>query len=238
MFSTAIARKPSATSSGVRATPVAAATSAASAAKCSAHDVARRAAGRRSARTRCGKKRGLQLAEHDVGVGDGERPAAAVAGRAGIRAGALRADAEARAVEGADRAAARRDGVDRHHRRAHAHAGDLGLEGALVLAGVVRDVGRGAAHVEADDLRRSPARALTAPTPTTPPAGPERIASLPWNRCASARPPVDCMNSSRTLARARRRRGRRSAAGSARDRRRPRWCRRGRRASSAARPRG
>ena len=31
------------------------------------------------------------------------------------------------------------------------HAGDLGDERALVLAGVVRDVGRRAAHVEADD---------------------------------------------------------------------------------------
>ena len=51
-----------------------------------------------------------------------------------------------------DRAAARRHRVDRHHRRAHAHAGHLGLERALELAGVKRDVGRGAAHVEADDV--------------------------------------------------------------------------------------
>jgi hypothetical protein len=40
--------------------------------------------------------------------------------------------------------------VDAHHRRAHAHAGHLGLELALELAGVVAHVGGGAAHVEAD----------------------------------------------------------------------------------------
>ena len=34
--------------------------------------------------------------------------------------------------------------------------------------------------------------------PTMPPAGPDRIASLPWNRCASANPPLDCMKYSRT----------------------------------------
>jgi len=32
------------------------------------------------------------------------------------------------------------------------HARDLGLEGALVFAVVVRYVGRGAAHVEADEI--------------------------------------------------------------------------------------
>ena len=58
-----------------------------------------------------------------------------------------------------DRAAAGRDRVDQHHRRAHAHARDLGLEGALVLAVEMGDVGRGAAHVEADDARRSRPRA-------------------------------------------------------------------------------
>jgi len=51
-----------------------------------------------------------------------------------------------------DRAAAGGDRVDAHHRRAHAHAGDFRIEGALVVAVIVGDVGRGAAHVEADDL--------------------------------------------------------------------------------------
>src|SRR3546814_16470416 len=59
---------------------------------------------------------------------------------------------EARAVEVQDRAAAGRHRVDVHHRRAYPHAGHQGVEAALVLAVVVRHVGRGAAHVEADEL--------------------------------------------------------------------------------------
>ena len=94
----------------------------------------------------------LQLAEHDVGVGHSERAAAAVTGRAGIGAGRIRADAKASGLEMQDRAAARRHSVDAHHRRAHAHARDLRVEGALIFAVVMRDVGRGAAHVEADHL--------------------------------------------------------------------------------------
>ena len=35
--------------------------------------------------------------------------------------------------------------------------------------------------------------------PTIPPAGPDRIASFPWNAAPSASPPLDCMNSGRTL---------------------------------------
>ena len=50
-----------------------------------------------------------------------------------------------------DGAAACGDGVDVEHGRAHPHAGDLGLEGALIAAGIVGDVGGGAAHVEADN---------------------------------------------------------------------------------------
>ena len=94
----------------------------------------------------------LDLAHADIGVGHRQRPAAAIARRARIGAGGVRADAEPCAVEMQDRAAARRHRVDRHHRRAHAHAGDRGLEGALEAAGVQRDIGRRAAHVEADDL--------------------------------------------------------------------------------------
>ncbi len=100
-----------------------------------------------------------QLAGHDIGVGDGQRPAAAIAGRPRIGAGRIRTDAQARAVVMQDRAAAGRDRVDQHHRRPHAHAGDLGLEGALIGAVEMGDVGRGAAHVEADDAlepRRAP----------------------------------------------------------------------------------
>ena len=46
--------------------------------------------------------------------------------------------------------------------------------------------------------RSKPAAWLTRAMPTMPPAGPERIESLPWNARASVRPPLDCMNCSRT----------------------------------------
>ena len=42
--------------------------------------------------------------------------------------------------------------MDAHHRCAHAHAGHLGFEFALELAGVMRHIGRGAAHVKTNDL--------------------------------------------------------------------------------------
>ena len=51
-----------------------------------------------------------------------------------------------------DGAAAGRDRVDAHHRRPHAHARHFGVEGAFVVAVIVGDVRRGAAHVEADHL--------------------------------------------------------------------------------------
>ena len=106
-----------------------------------------------------GEQRGDQLADHEVGVGHGERPALAVGRRARVGAGRARPHPHARAVEEQDRAAARGDGVDAHHRRAHADAADLGHERALVLAVVVRHVGRGAAHVEGDDAVDSGHRA-------------------------------------------------------------------------------
>ena len=39
-----------------------------------------------------------------------------------------------------------------------------------------------------------PARRAVSTAATTPPAGPERIASLPWNSVAAVSPPDDCMN--------------------------------------------
>ena len=95
---------------------------------------------------------GLDLSDADISVGDRQRAAAAVAGGAGIGAGGVRADAHTGAIEVQNGAAAGRHGVDRHHRCSHPNAGDRGLEGALEGAGVQRDVGGGAAHVEADDL--------------------------------------------------------------------------------------
>src|SRR3546814_136489 len=67
--------------------------------------------------------------------------------------GSEAAEGEPRAVPAAERAAARGDGVDAQHRRADARARDDRLVVALEAAGIMADVGRGAAHVEADQAR-------------------------------------------------------------------------------------
>ena len=98
-----------------------------------------------------GEKARIELAEQHIGVGDGERAATPIAGGAGVGAGAVRPDAEAAAVELEDRSATGRDRGDRHHRHAHLDPGDLGIDRPLERAVVERDIGGGAAHVEADD---------------------------------------------------------------------------------------
>ena len=237
--------KPSATCFRRLPSPI----SAASAANFVAHDVGvqrlvlARAEDRR-------EEIGLQLAEHDIGVGDGERAAAAVAGGAGIGAGRIRAGAEASGLEVQDRAAAGRDGVDAHHRRADAHAGDLGVEGALIVAVIMGDVGRGAAHVEADDLVEAGELAPSRPCRRRRRPGRTGSRPCPGSVSAAVRPPDDIMNIRRgdaarlvhaspaaRVTAARRRHAKappppaaHSATGSATDRRRRRWCRRGRRA--------
>ncbi|MNW06547.1 hypothetical protein D3C71_2029750 [compost metagenome] len=50
--------------------------------------------------------------------------------------------------------------------------------------------------------RSKPAASPVFARPTTPPAGPERIASLPWNMSAAVRPPDDIMNMTRAPERA------------------------------------
>ncbi len=77
MFATAICRKPSATCSGDRSSPVAARMSAASSVNLLHDLVVQRlvAVGAEHGR----EVRGLDAAEHHVGVGDGQRAAAAVA---------------------------------------------------------------------------------------------------------------------------------------------------------------
>src|SRR3546814_18368093 len=102
--------------------------------------------------------RGLDLAEQDVAVGDGQRAAAAIGGGAGDGARAFGTDEEARAVPAADRAAARGDGVDAQHRGADARARDDGLVVALAAAGIMADVGRGTAHVDTAQARLAPER--------------------------------------------------------------------------------
>ena len=95
--------------------------------------------------------RRLQPAQHDVGVGHGKRPAAAITRRTRRRARAVRPHAHPCAVIVQDAAAAGCHGVDRHHRRTHPHAGDLGFERTLERAVVQRHICTGAAHIEADD---------------------------------------------------------------------------------------
>ena len=98
---------------------------------------------------------GHDSAEYEVDVGERKLPRArrAVAQRPRVCAHAVGPDREAMSVVAADRSTAGRDGMDREHRRPDAHARDLGLVGTLELAAVPADVGRGAAHVEADRVR-------------------------------------------------------------------------------------
>ena len=46
--------------------------------------------------------------------------------------------------------------------------------------------------------RLCPASSAVRAMPTMPPAGPDRMASLPRNALACVSPPLDCMNSRRT----------------------------------------
>ena len=106
-----------------------------------------------TARTEDAREEGrVDPPEEQVAVCHRQRAALAIAGGAGIGARAIGPNAKARSVELADRAAARRDGVDLHHRRGDTHARDHAVAGQLVLARVMRDVGAGPAHVEADQL--------------------------------------------------------------------------------------
>ena len=98
-----------------------------------------------------GEEVGAQLPQHDVAVGDGERPAAAVAGRPRHGPGTFRPDQQPLPVEAANRPATRRDGMDAQHRCADAGTRDQRLGIALISPGIMRHVGRGAAHVEPDD---------------------------------------------------------------------------------------
>ena len=107
----------------------------------------------------------LQLAEEHVAVGHAQRTTAPIARGSRVRSGRLRSHPVAGAVERADRAAARRHSVDHHHRCAHAHPRHQRLEGALVGAVVVGDVGRGPAHVERDDALVGPRGPRSRPHP-------------------------------------------------------------------------
>ena len=222
-----------------------------------------------------------ELSHHHIGVGDGERPAAPIAGRPRIGARGIGADAEARAVIKEDRSAAGRDGMDQHHWRAHAHACNHAFEGPLVYAVEMADIGRGAAHVEADDAGEAgDARGLN--RADHPARGPRQNGVLALEQMrrgqparglheqesrvctgAAATPPLPCgeragvrgLVPTRSVpphpaapraehptsprwgeVQAPRRPDRHIGGAAARDRRRPRWCRRARRISPAGSP--
>ena len=92
------------------------------------------------------------LAKHDIAVGDRQRPAAPVAGRPRHCPRTLRPDPETLSVIDTDGATPSRDRMDLQHRRPHAHACHRPLAGPLIGARIMGDIGRGAAHVEPDDM--------------------------------------------------------------------------------------
>ena len=95
--------------------------------------------------------RWLDLADEHVGIGHRKRPAAPIAGRAGVGARALRADLKACTIKRQNRPATCSHGVDAHHGRTHAHTGHPGLKRSLELAREVAHVGGRATHIETDD---------------------------------------------------------------------------------------
>src|SRR6266540_586952 len=97
-----------------------------------------------------------EASEHQVGIGDRRALAAfAVTGRPRISTGAQWADLEqAVAIEPGDRAAARADRVDIHHRQANGKAGHRAVEAQAGLVVADKgDVRARASHVEGYDVR-------------------------------------------------------------------------------------
>ena len=88
-------------------------------------------------------------AREQIDIGDGQRPAAAVARRAWIGARAFGSDSKRTVAHAADGASTCRDAVDRHARRCDRHAIDarFAAQRHLVARGA-RHIGACAAHVE------------------------------------------------------------------------------------------
>ncbi len=103
----------------------------------------------------------VEIAEHEVGVGDGRLGAAlAVAGRSRHRAGAFRPDMQdAAGIDPRDRAAAGADARDVEAVQRDAVAADLAVHDQRRRAVHHQaDIGRGAAHVERDQVWLRPIR--------------------------------------------------------------------------------
>ena len=93
----------------------------------------------------------LERAKQHVAIRHRQRTATPISCWPGVRASRFRADPQTHTVEVTDRTAACRHGMNLQQRRAQSHTGNFRVEHALVLAGVVSDVGRGTPHIEADD---------------------------------------------------------------------------------------
>ena len=138
----------------------------------------------------------VEPAEEEVGVRDRRlRPAAAVAGRARIRSGALRPDAQATRLEPRERAAPRADRVDVDERHQHRQALELGLgrDGRLAVDDQA-EIERRPAHVDAEQVAPSgrPGERRTADRPADRP-GEQRLNRLLRALRALVMPPFDCI---------------------------------------------
>ena len=227
MFSTAILMKPSATCSALRPSPI----SLASVANAVAHRIGIERQVLRGSEN-LGKEIGDELADHDIGVGHRQRAAAAVAFRA----------RDWRRRNPGRRETARRRNAGSSRRRPRRY----GSASSARACARRRPRSRRRARIRRHNATRrsrcrpcrsrsscvKPAERPVSAMPTTPPAGPDRIASLPRNNSAAVSPPDDIMN----IRRMRRRPccpdrpppAPRSCARSATGSCRPPWYRRGR----------
>ena len=95
----------------------------------------------------------LQAAEQEIGIGDGGQRSAAIADGAGLGTGRLGSDAQCTGgIEAGERASSGAHGVNVEHGDAHGQARDLGLGACFGLVVDEGDVGRGATHVEGNQL--------------------------------------------------------------------------------------
>ena len=112
---------------------------------------------------------GTQMPEQHLHIRQRQRAAAPVTGRPRIRARGGGTHGEAAVAVAEHRAPAGGDAVHIQHRLGEAHAADQVLEALRQLAVDQRHVGRGAAHVEADEARV--VEALAHPAHADQPAG-------------------------------------------------------------------
>ena len=153
--------------------------------------------GPRADRSRNGKSIDGQSTQRHVDVRQRQLACfrVAVDQRSRLCAGALRSHRESAAVDAAERATARSDGVNVHHGRADAEPGVFGLVHDRQLPGPTRDVGRGPTHVEADGLLHC-CRPCDVADRDQAPRGPREDGVGPGEQRRGVRPPLDCMASS------------------------------------------